>query len=161
MPLSNEPENLRQGKEVHKKIQKEWHKTAEGCVVSEKAMTKPNGRKGRMNVFVVCDKVLVAVGEIKCSRWDEMTLSAVRRNAMRQARQTWDYIESQLALGTDVSPGVIFSKLPRDTRRMELVEQVFGEQGIAVVWDDETVTKHKARRKATSAQNGQLTIKTS
>jgi len=144
MNFSDEPKHLRHGKEVHKRIQKEWHKSAEGSIISEKAVTKPSGRKGRMDIFVVSDETLVAVAEIKCSKWDTMTLVAVRRNVRRQARQIWDYIESQLGLGKDVSPGVIFPKLPKDTSRMQLVERLFNEEGIAVVWEDETATKRKA-----------------
>jgi hypothetical protein len=145
MTASNEPKHLRHGKGVHKRIQKEWHKSAEGSIVSEKTMTKPSGRKGRMDIFVASDETLVAVAEIKCSKWDAMTLAAVRRNVSRQARQIWDYIESQLELGKGVSPGVIFPKLPKDPHRMKLVEQLFNEEGIAVVWEDETATKRKAR----------------
>jgi len=113
--------------------------------VSEKTMTKPSGRKGRMDIFVASDETLVAVAEIKCSKWDTMTLTAVRRNVRRQAHQIWDYIESQLELGKDVSPGVIFPKLPKDLDRMTLVEQAFNEEGITVVWEDETIAKRKAR----------------
>jgi hypothetical protein len=145
MTLSDEPKHLRHGKEVHKRIQKEWLKSAEGFIISEKAVTKPSGRKGKMDIFVASDETLVAVVEIKCSKWDTMTLASVRRNVKRQASQIWDYIESQLDLGKDVSPGVIFPKLPKDTRRMKLVERLFNEEGIAVVWEDETATKRKAR----------------
>jgi hypothetical protein len=145
MTESNEPKPLRQGKEVHKRIQKEWHKSAEGSVVSEKTITKPSGRKGRMDIFVASDETLVAVAEIKCSKWDAMTLATVPKNVRRQARQIWDYIESQLKLGQDVSPGVIFQKLPKDPNRMKLVEQLFNEEGIAIVWEDETAAKRKAR----------------
>jgi len=145
MTESNEPKHSRHGKEVHKRIQKEWHKSAEGSIVSEKTITKPSGRKGRMDIFVASDETLVAVAEIKCSKWDAMTLATVRKNVRRQARQIWDYIESQLELGKDVSPGVIFPKLPKDPHRMKLVERLFNEEGIAVVWEDEVATKRKAR----------------
>jgi len=145
MTVSNEPKHLRHGQEVHKRIQKEWRKSAEGSIVSEKTITKPSGRKGRMDIFVASDEILVAVAEIKCSRWDAMTLATVRKNVRRQAHQIWDYIESQLELEKDVSPGVIFPKLPKDTHRMKLVERLFNEEGVAVVWEDETATKRKAR----------------
>ena len=145
MTLKNEPKRLRQGKEVHEKIQKEWHESAEGSIESEKTMTKPSGRKGRMDIFVTSDETLVAITEIKRSDWHAMTLTAVRRNVRRQAHQIWDYIESQLELGKDVSPGVIFPKLPKDTDRMKLIEQLFNEEGITVVWENETITKRKAR----------------
>lgn len=145
MTPSNEPRHLRHGKEVHKKIQKEWHKSAEGSIVIEKTMTKPSGRKGRMDIFVASDETLVAVAEIKCSKWDAMNQTVIRQNVRHQTRQIWDYIESQLNLGKDVSPGVIFPKLPKDPNSMKLVEQLFNEEGITVVWEDETCTKRKAR----------------
>jgi len=112
--------------------------------VSEKAITKPSGRKGRMDIFVASDETLVAIAEIKCSKWDAMTLATVRKNVRRQASQIWDYIESQLESGKDVSPGVIFPKLPKDPNHMKLVEQLFNEEGIAVVWEDEIARKRKA-----------------
>ena len=145
MNSSDEPKHLRDGKEFHKRIQEGWHKSAEGPIISEKVVTKPSGRKGRMDIFVASDETLVAVVEIKCSKWDRMTLAAVRRNVKRQARQIWDYIESQLDLRKDVSPGVIFPKLPKSTLRMKLIERLFNEKGIAVVWEDATAFKRKAR----------------
>jgi hypothetical protein len=63
-----------------------------------------------MDVFVEGDNALVAIGEIKACNWDRMTPSVIRRNALRQARQVWDYIESQLAAGREVSPGIIFPR---------------------------------------------------
>lgn len=145
MTPNNEPKHLRQGKEFHKKIQKEWHKSAEGFIESEKTMTKPSGRKGRMDIFVNSDETLVAIAEIKGSDWNAMTLTAVRRNVRRQARQIWDYIESQLELEKDVSPGVIFPKRPKDPDRMKLIEHLFNEEEITVVWKEETIAERKAR----------------
>jgi hypothetical protein len=145
MTLNDEPKHLRQGKEVHKRIQKEWHKGAEGFIESEKTMTKPSGRKGRIDIFVTSDETLVAIAEIKCSNWDAMTLTKVRRNIKRQARQIWGYIESQLELGKDISPGVIFPKRSKDPDRMKLIEHLFSEEGITVVWEDETIAETKAR----------------
>jgi len=56
MTESNEPKHLRHGKEVHKRIQKEWHKSSEGSILSEKTITMPSGRKGRMDIFVASDE---------------------------------------------------------------------------------------------------------
>jgi len=149
MTPNNEPKHLRQGKEVHKKIQNEWLKSAEGSIESEKTVTKPSGRKGRMDIFVNSDETLVAIAEIKDSDWDAMILTVVRRNVRRQAHQIWDYIESQLQLGKEVSPGVIFPKRPKDPDRMKLIEHLFNEEGITVVWEDETIAERKARSQAT------------
>jgi len=81
---------------------------------------------------------LVAVAEVKNSDWDKMTDTAVRRNVRRQIKQIWDYIESQLKTKKDVSSGIIFPKQPKDKERMKLIENMFEEEGIPVVWLNDT-----------------------
>lgn len=144
-PKRKEPKQLVRGKEFHKKLQEDWQKTAQGVVKHEEGVLKPSGRKGRIDIFVDADDNEVAVVEIKASDWDSMTLKALRRNVRRQASQIWDYIESQLELGKDVSPGVIFPNRPKDPKRMELIEKLFDEHGIPVVWEDESIEERKAR----------------
>jgi len=151
---NNEPKPLHRGKEFHKKIQKEWLNSATGEVTPEKSITKPSGRKGRVDIFVRNDETLVAIAEIKASDWDSMGSAAVRRNIKRQVRQIWDYIKSQLELGKEVSPGIIFSRRPKDPNRMKLIEQLFDEEGIPVVWEDETIAERKARSQASDFQEG-------
>jgi len=151
---NNEPKPLHRGKEFHKKIQKEWLNSATGEVTPEKSITKPSGRKGRVDIFVRSDETLVAIAEIKASDWDSMGSAAVRRNVKRQVRQIWDYIKSQLELGKEVSPGIIFPRRPKDPNRMKLIEQLFEEEGIPVVWEDETIAARKARSQASDCQEG-------
>ncbi len=143
--MTTEPTQLRRGKAFHKKVQTDWLNTAEGRILIEKAITKPTGRKGRIDIFVDDDgDKLVAVAEVKASDWDKMTDSAVRRNVIRQIKQIWDYIDSQIKTKKDVSPGVIFPKRPKDKARMKLIEDMFEEEGIPVVWQDETIEERKA-----------------
>ena len=139
-----EPERLRRGKSFHRHVQADWE-TGEGEIVSEKPVVKPSGRRGRVDVFVAVDDRLVAIAEIKYSDWDAMTESAARRNVKRQARQIWDYIDSQLALGRDVSPGVIFPKRPESASRLALVETLFDAEGIPVVWYEESTEERRSR----------------
>ena len=144
--MTTEPTQLGRGKAFHKKMQADWLKTAQGIVSKEKAITKPSGRKGRIDIFVDDDgDNLVAVAEVKNSNWDKMTNSAVRRNVKRQIKQICDYIESQLTIKKDVSPGIIFPKRPEDREKMKLIERLFEEEGIPVVWQDETIEERKAR----------------
>lgn len=143
---NSEPSQLRKGKEFHKKIQKEWLDTAEGNIMSEKSMIKSSGRKGRIDIFVESNKTLNAIVEIKDTCWDSMTSSAVKRNIRRYTRQIWNYIESQLETGKDVSPGIIFSNQPKDPDLLNLIEQLFDQEGIPVVWKDESISKRKARK---------------
>ena len=141
---NSEPKHLRRGKEFHKKIQKEWHNT-EKDIETEKVMIKPSGRKGRMDIFVKSNEKLVAVAEVKASNWDTMTIRAVRRNVRRQASQIWNYIKSQLELRKEILPGVIFPKRPEDPDRMNLIEKLFEDEGITVVWEDESIAERKER----------------
>lgn len=88
----------------------------------------------------------MAVVEIKASDWDRMKPNAVRRNALRQVRQIWSYIDAQLELeGKEVSPGIIFPKCPLDPVRLKAIEQIFNDWGIQVVWHDETIDELKVR----------------
>ena len=150
-----EPRQLVRGKEFHRKIQQEWLDTAEGAVTPERGIRKQSGRRGRVDVFVDDDEPsgVIAIVEIKASDWDRMTESAVRRNVRRQIRQVWDYIESQIlegeyvqgGEGKDVCPGIIFPKRPADKQRMKFIEDSFLEEGITVVWHDESVKDSKRR----------------
>jgi hypothetical protein len=144
-----EPERLMRGKQFHKNIQRDWERgdnRAEGKrVTHEEEITKPSGRRGRIDIFVDADDNLRALVEIKSTDWDKMSLDAVRRNVKRQANQIWDYIESQLEQGKDVSPGIIFPERPKKKERLELIEALFDEQGIPVVWQDESIEERKTR----------------
>lgn len=41
--------------------------------------------------------------------------------------------------------GIIFPRRPTDPNRLSLIEQLFEEEGISVVWQDESVEECKAR----------------
>jgi hypothetical protein len=150
---NKEPEPLRRGKEFHKKIQKDWLENAQGWIKCEKIVLKTNNRKGRVDIFVDDDdpEGTIALVEIKASDWDKMTDKAVRRNVRRQIRQIWDYIETQIK-GPDyvptgekksVCPGIIFPKRPKDEKRMKAIETMFIDEGIPVVWIDESLEECK------------------
>jgi hypothetical protein len=143
-----EPEQLRRGKDFHRKIQKEWLDTAQGVISPEKTVRRLTGRRGRVDIFVDddSDKNHVAVVEIKASDWDRMKPKSLRRNALRQVRQIWSYIDSQVELeGKDVSPGIIFPMKPSNKNRLEEIEDIFNDWGIQVVWHDESVDDLKKR----------------
>ena len=147
--MSNkEPKRLKRGKAFHKQIQREWLETAGGEVKVEKGCVKPSGQWGRIDIFVNSDEnndKLVACAEIKASDWDSMSEKSLYQNVRRQAKQIWDYIESQLALGKEVSPGIIFPQKPKNPNRLGLIEKLFDEEGIPVVWMDESTEERKKR----------------
>lgn len=153
--MTKEPIQLRRGKAFHKLIQQEWQREAQGDITPEKHIRKPNGRRGRVDVFVNDDdpKSSVAIVEVKATNWDKIRKKNIRRNVLRQIRQIWSYIESQILKGQhvkggegkDVCPGIIFPRRPKDRERMELIEQMFYEEGIPVVWHNETIEERKMR----------------
>jgi hypothetical protein len=155
MSSSREPSQLRRGKAFHKLIQDEWLREAEGQITPERHVVKPSGRKGRVDVFVDDNNPngVVAIVEIKATDWDEIAEKNVRRNVRRQIRQVWSYIESQIiggeyvtaGEGKSVCPGIIFPRRPTDTQRMKQIEELFEEEGIAVVWHDESIAERRRR----------------
>lgn len=155
MATNREPEQFKRGKTFHKKIQKNWIDTAQGRVRPERSVLKKGKRKGRVDVFIEDDdsEGIIAIVEIKASDWDKMNDRAVRRNVRRQIKQIWDYIETQIVggeyvptgEGKNVSPGIIFAKRPKDKELMKLIEFMFLEEGIPVVWDDESMDECRKR----------------
>ena len=138
-------------------MQKDWMETAQGEVKAERVVVKRSRHIGRVDIFVDDEdpEGTVAIVEIKASDWDRMTDSGVRRNIRRQIKQIWDYIESQIIAGEyvptgegkSVSPGIIFPKQPINKDRMKLIEALFLEEGITVVWDDESIEDCRVRNK--------------
>ena len=145
--MAREPSRLRKGKKFHRLIQDEWKATAEGQIRPEHGVVKPSGRRGRVDIFVDPKEADVAVVEIKASDWDRMTEANLRRNVRRQARQIMSYAEPQVEVGKTVSIGIIFPKRPRKPGRLDLVENLFDEEGIPVVWHDESVDELRARKR--------------
>ena len=153
--MPNEPAQLRRGKAFHKLIQVEWQREAQGHVRAERHVIRPGGRSGRVDVFVDDDdpKAPLAIVEIKATDWDRITDKNLRRNIRRQICQIWSYIESQIrngeyvdsGEGKDVCPGIIFPSRPKDKQRMRLIEEMFSEEGIPVVWHDEAVGEYRNR----------------
>jgi hypothetical protein len=145
--MAKEPSLLKKGKQFHKSVQSEWSLTAEGLLKSEKNVKMAGNKKGRVDIFVeeIGDN-LVSVVEIKNTDWDKIKPENIQRNVKRQARQIWKYIESQIDLeGKEVSPGIIFPKLPMDSERLELIESIFGDEWIQVVWENEPIDKVRQR----------------
>lgn len=150
MKERQEPILLSEGKKFEKNVKKEWHDTAkDGIITYERPIRKENNRKGRIDIFV--DEVgddLVSVVEIKNTDWDKMKLENVRRNARRHIRQIWEYIDSQMRSNeVNVCPGIIFSKIPQDINRLKLIESMFENEGIQVVWHNESIDEIRERMK--------------
>lgn len=148
-----EPEILRRGKDFHRAVQDDWMRTAQGEVAVEKGVKRPSGRRGRIDILTGSNTGSVGVAEVKATDWDRMAEPSLRRNVARQARQIWGYIESQLAQDKEVSPGIIFPTRPQSMERLDLIEALFEEHGIAVVWNDESTDERRARAELSSIES--------
>ena len=101
----SEPARLRRGKAFHRLIQDEWgtDRRTRDVAFREFSIIKPDGRRGRIDILIDEGEDWVAVVEVKASDWDAMKGENLRRNARRQIRQIWNYIESQLKPNDDGS----------------------------------------------------------
>jgi len=154
MPKHKQPPRLGRGRAFHAALQREWHRDVKEPVTAEKIIRKPSGRSGRIDVFVDDGRGSVSVVELKDTNWDAMTLAAVMRNARRQCRQVWNYIDSQLAENRQVSPGIIFRKPPTDPERLAFVERLLNSKGIAVAWHDESLAACRKRHTLRGSKAG-------
>ena len=101
----------------------------------ERAIRRLNGRRGRVDLLIEDMGDMVSVIEIKASDWNRMAEWNVKRNVRRQIRQLWSYIDAELEIyGMQVFPGIIFPALPSDRSRLALIESMFNNEGIQVVW---------------------------
>jgi hypothetical protein len=143
---------LQRGIEFYRLVQAEWLRdTQDGIPHPERVIKRSNGRCGRVDVLVEELGNLVSVVEIKATYWDAMAANRVIPNARRQIRQIWSYVNAELDIyGMELCPGVIFPHLPRRTERLELIERLFDDAGIQVVWHDETIEQCRERRNRTS-----------
>ncbi len=139
--MTREPKRLRLGKTFHRIVQKNWISNAQGEVEIEKATVKPNGRKGRIDVIVDATEDIVAIVELKRSDWDAMAEKNVRRNVRRQIQQILSYVEPYLETDKAVCAGVAFPKRPQTPGRLKMIEALFLEEGISVVWEDELIPR--------------------
>lgn len=132
--VSREPPRLSKGRDFHRAVAEEWltDDSAEGDRTPEYPV-----HRGRVDIHVVADDVLEAVVEVKNTDWDLMAEHRLRPNALRHIRQVWKYVEALLEQGKEVSPGIIFPRVPSTPGRREKLEEWFGDYGIAVVWQDE------------------------
>ena len=145
-----EPPTLHRGKAFHRRIQAQWDEEAEGCVELERHITKAEGHSGRIDIFVDAGDHLVAVVEIKSTDWDQPSTAAVRRYVRKYAGQVWDYIESQQDRDSEVSTGIILRDRPANSERVDLIEELFDEEGIPVAWDDESLEEAARRHSGAS-----------
>ena len=139
-----EPEQLRRGKEFHRRVQADWLRTAEGAVLTERSIVISKGphadprRRGRVDILVDELDGHVAVVEIKSTDWDAIKPANRRKVLGAHRRQTWRYIEKYLDVdAVDVSAGIVYPRVPVTPGLLETVEGYLNDYGLQVVWYDD------------------------
>jgi len=141
-----EPEQLRRGKEFHRRVQEDWRRTAEGGVVYPEhfvklpllSQTARKVRKGRLDLFVGEMGDLVSVVEIRSTDWDRINPKNIGRLLRSHRGQIWKYIEEFVDnRRIDVCAGIIYPHAPNSNKLRKRVEDYMIEYGIPVVWYDE------------------------
>jgi hypothetical protein len=145
--MNKEPLALRRGKAFHRQVQAEWlAETKDGKPCPERTIKRLNGRRGRVDLLIEELGGFVSVIEIKATDWDRMAERNIKRNVRRQIRQLWGYIDAELEIyGMQVCPGIIFPTLPSESHRLAMIESMFNDEGIQVVWQNETIDEVKQR----------------
>lgn len=142
--MSNSPkpqlERMEEGKAFHHAIQNDWLQHAEGVVRTEVEITKPSGRKGRIDVFVDTDDNLAVVVEAKSTNWDRIEFRNVRPNVLRHIRQVWDYLGAIMGPnndGTPVSPALLYRNKPSDPVKVQLIDELCDQYSVQVAWQQD------------------------
>ena len=148
MEKRDEPEVFRRGKKFHKEVQKEWEDSkVDGDSHDEHYVKLAYDLKGRFDIFVDnLGDALNVVLEIKSTNWDKIKRSNARKNVRSHIRQIWNYINlQQERKNTELCVGVIYPQLPSDPELTEMIETMFNEEGIQVVWNSESIDDCKNR----------------
>lgn len=141
-----EPEQLRRGKEFHRRVQEDWSGTiekslvrAEHCVRLE-FLPRISGhvRRGRIDVLVDKIEDFVTVVEIKSTDWDEVKPQNRRRLLGSHRRQVLRYVDQYLdGANMNVCAAIIYPEPPQGRGVREEVEEYLNEHGLQVAWYNE------------------------
>jgi len=138
-----EPEQLKLGKEFHKKVQSNWKNgIIDGHLIVEHKISFLSSnsrikyvRTGRLDMFIDELGDFFVVIEIKSTDWEKVKIHNLRKLLSSHKRQIWKYISKYVDDDKmDVCPGIIYPKAPKDSTLRNLIESYLNEEGIQVVW---------------------------
>lgn len=137
-----EPEQLRRGKEFHKKVQSNWERDIKdgNLNIEHRINLLPNSKvkhvkTGRLDIFVDELGDFVSVVEIKSTDWEKIKTKNLRKLLSSHKRQVWKYIVKYLDEDKiDVCPGIIYPRAPKSDELKDFIETYLWDYGIPVVW---------------------------
>lgn len=109
-----------------------WH-----AVQTQRSVTLPTGRRGRIDIALDEDDGSVSVIETKATDWDAMEDHRIRPNVRRHLRQLMGYVWFFWEHGIDTHPALIYPTAPRIATRRALIEQLLEKACVQIAWRSE------------------------
>lgn len=144
--MTNEPEQLRLGKALHRRIRRDWSGTVEdaevwpehGIALEFLPKKAKRIRRGRIDIFIEEISDFVTVVEIKGTDWDRIKPTNRIKLLGAHCRQVMKYVDKYLkGVGISVCAGIIYPEAPRTPGLREEVEAYLNDRALQVIWYDE------------------------
>ena len=146
---SNEPSQLRRGKEFQKIVQADYQKNSKGGgvgieeFVSFKDMDGTKKKSGRMDIIIHdSSENYVMIIEIKATDWDKIKSKNIKRNLYRHNKQLYTYIDKFMTIDKyDVGLALLYPEPPKTEGLKEFIEKYAMEKySFPVYWYSEVKT---------------------
>lgn len=138
-----EPEQLKRGKEFHKRVQSDWVKTnLDGELNLEytinlwpSTLKVTHIKMGRLDMFLDELSDFVSIVEIKSTNWDKIKTKNITKLLGSHRRQIWKYIMKYIEVDKiHVCPGIIYPNAPKSQKLKEYIEEYLNIYGLQVIW---------------------------
>lgn len=150
-------ERIRQGRKFEAWEREQWNSELNSVKQTEVG-TRWKGKAGRIDIRLQLEedddgRDTVVIAETKATNWDKIKDHRVRITARKHVKQIWRYIEDAVnpraedhpdlteeelsKLKFRATPAVVYPASPTTSGRKELIEEIFEEEWIQVVWREE------------------------
>jgi len=148
-------ERIRQGRKFEAWEREQWNNELNSVRKTEVG-TKWKGKAGRIDIRLQIEeddegRDTVVIVETKATNWDKIKDHRVRLTARKHVKQIWRYIEDVVNPREEDHPNVkkedliplrataavVYPAPPTIPDRKEMIEEIFEEEYIQVVWREE------------------------
>ncbi len=146
---SNEPLQLRRGKEFQKIVQSDYKRNSKGGGVGIeeyvvfKGVPGINQKSGRMDIIIHDESEnYVMIMEIKATDWDKIKPKNIKRNLYRHSKQLYNYIDKFMLIDNrTVGLAMLYPEPPKTKGLREFIETcAMDNYSFPVYWYSEIKT---------------------
>ncbi len=129
---TNEPSQLRRGKEFQRIVQADFNKNSKGGgvgieeFVSFKDVPGIKKKSGRMDIIIhnAAGENFVMIMEIKATDWDKIKPKNIKRNLYRHSKQLYNYIDKFMTIDKlNVGLALLYPEPPKEEGLQEHIEK--------------------------------------